>query len=177
MQLICEILINGRESCKVQSLASVQMSTQKFRGLIQTVQVLEQQMQFCKRSLKKKSPGSRAALGPLQWFLQMLRPQTINTPKTLFLSFICSAHLLLAQSQVSELFFLGWGGTGSKSRWEISGCLCFPVMLPLDTHTFSTHLGTVRKTVYPSQGCRCSYLLIPGKLTPLFRSPRMGSAW
>lgn len=37
MPLIFEILINGREIWKVQSLALVQMSTQKFRCLIQTV--------------------------------------------------------------------------------------------------------------------------------------------
>lgn len=37
MPLIFEILINDRETWKVQSLALVQMSTQKFRCLIQTV--------------------------------------------------------------------------------------------------------------------------------------------
>ena len=37
MPLIFEILINDRETWKVQSLALVQMSTQKFRHLIQTV--------------------------------------------------------------------------------------------------------------------------------------------
>lgn len=46
--------------------------------------------------------GNSPSLGNFWYFLLLLRPQATNAAKTFFLSFICSAHLLLARAQVSR---------------------------------------------------------------------------
>lgn len=95
-------------------------------------------MQLCKISLKNLLETTPP--GNFWYFLLLLRPQTINATKTLLLSFICSAHLLLARAQVSKF----WGDRQPKSQWESSGWHCWTVLVLPGVCTFFMHLGTQR---------------------------------